>query len=74
MVARLLADPAVAIFRRQAGRSRIASVSSTQTTPYTLEDNFELISTYADKLKAAVFAALEEDAILVAVMKKYHAE
>jgi len=42
-------------------------------TPYSFEDNFEIISTYADKLKAAVFAALEEDAILVAAMKTYHA-
>ena len=42
-------------------------------TPYSLEDNFEIISNYADKLKATTFAALEEDAILVAVMKTYHA-
>jgi hypothetical protein len=42
-------------------------------TPYSFQDNFELISSYADKLKAAAFAALEEDAILVAVMKTYHA-
>ena len=43
-------------------------------TPYSCEENFEIISTYADKLKAAVFGALEEDAILVAVMKIYHAD
>ena len=43
-------------------------------TPYAFEDHFEIISTYADKLKAAVLAALEEDAILVAVMKTYHAD
>lgn len=42
-------------------------------TPYAFETNFEIISTYADRLKAAVFAALEEDAILVAVMRTYHA-
>ena len=42
-------------------------------TPYAFKDNFEIISTYAYKLKAAVFAALEEDAILVAAMKTYHA-
>ena len=42
-------------------------------TPYPFEENFEIISAYADKLKAAVFAALEEDAILVVVMKTYHA-
>ena len=33
-------------------------------TPYAFEKNFEIISSYADKLKAAVFTALEEDAIL----------
>jgi hypothetical protein len=43
-------------------------------TPYGFEENFEIISTYADKLRTAVFAALEEDAILVAVLKTYHAE
>ena len=43
-------------------------------TPYSFEKNFEIISSYADKLKAAVFAALEEDAILVAVMRTYHAD
>ena len=42
-------------------------------TPYSFEENFEIISAYADKLKTAVFAALEEDAILVAVIKTYHA-
>ena len=42
-------------------------------TPYAFENNFEIISNYADKLKAAVFAALEEDEILVAVMRTYHA-
>jgi len=42
-------------------------------TPYTFEKNFEIISNYADKLKAATLGALEEDAILVAVMKTYHA-
>ena len=43
-------------------------------TPYSFEDNFEIISNYADKLRAATFGALEEDAILVAVMKTYHSE
>lgn len=43
-------------------------------TPYSFTTNFEIISNYADKLRVAVFAALEEDAILVAVMKMYHAE
>lgn len=43
-------------------------------TPYTFEENFQIISTYANKLKAAASAALEEEAILVAVVKVYHAE
>jgi 3'-phosphoadenosine 5'-phosphosulfate sulfotransferase (PAPS reductase)/FAD synthetase len=43
-------------------------------TPYAFEENFEIISTYADKLKAAVNTALEEEAVLIAVAKIYHAE
>lgn len=42
-------------------------------TPYAFKENFEIISAYADKLKAATFAALEENAILVVVFKTYHA-
>ena len=43
-------------------------------TPYAFKENFEIISAYADKLKAATFVALEEDAILVVVFKTYHAD
>jgi hypothetical protein len=43
-------------------------------TPYSFEKNFEIVSKYADKLKAGVFEALQEDAILVAAMKTYHAD
>lgn len=43
-------------------------------TPYPFNENFEIISTYADKLKDAAFMALEEEAILVAVVQVYHAE
>lgn len=43
-------------------------------TPYTFEENFEIVSTYAGKLKEAVFAALEEEAILIVVISIYHAE
>lgn len=43
-------------------------------TPYTFEENFEIVSAYADKLKAAALAALEEEAILVVVSQVYHAE
>lgn len=42
-------------------------------TPYAFDKNFEIISTYADKLRAAAFEALEEEAILVVVYKVYHA-
>jgi 3'-phosphoadenosine 5'-phosphosulfate sulfotransferase (PAPS reductase)/FAD synthetase len=43
-------------------------------TPYGFDENFEIISTYADKLKAAVNTALAEEAVLIAVAKIYHAE
>jgi hypothetical protein len=39
-----------------------------------LEENFEIVSAYAEKLKAAVDTALEEEAVLIAVAKIYHAE
>ena len=37
-------------------------------TPYSFKDNFEIVSTYAHELKTASFAALEEEAILVAAI------
>jgi hypothetical protein len=43
-------------------------------TPYTFEENFEIISAYADKLRTAAFAALEEEAILIVVSQVYHTE
>ena len=43
-------------------------------TPYEFDRNFEIVSIYADKLKAAVDTALVEEAVLVAVGKIYHAE
>lgn len=43
-------------------------------TPYPFTENFEIVSTYADKLKAAAFIALEEEAVLVAVTTVFHAE
>jgi hypothetical protein len=43
-------------------------------TPYAFEANFEIVSTYAVKLKAAVDTALEEEAVLITVAKIYHAE
>ena len=43
-------------------------------TPYSFAENFEVISTYADKLKAATFVALVEEAVLIVVSAVYHAE
>lgn len=43
-------------------------------TPYTFAENFDVVSTYADKLKNAAFAALAEEAILVVVSQVFHAE
>ena len=43
-------------------------------TPYSFAGNFAIVSTYADKLKAATFVALEEEAILIVVSAVYHAE
>lgn len=43
-------------------------------TPYAFEENFEIVSAYAEKLKAAVDAALEEEAVLITVAQIYHAE
>ncbi len=43
-------------------------------TPYAFEENFEIVSAYADKLMAAVNTALEEEAVLIIVAKIYHTE
>jgi hypothetical protein len=43
-------------------------------TPYEFDRNFQLVSAYADKLKEAVDTALDEEAVLIAVAKIYHAE
>jgi hypothetical protein len=43
-------------------------------TPYAFEENFETISTYADKLKAAVNTALNEETVLIAVLRAYHSQ
>lgn len=41
-------------------------------TPYAFEETFETISTYCDKLKAAVDTGLDEEAILITVGRIYH--
>ena len=43
-------------------------------TPFSLEENFDRISRYTDELRKATFDALEEEAILVVVLKVYHTE
>jgi hypothetical protein len=43
-------------------------------TPYSFAENFETISTYANKLKAAVDRGLEEETVLIAVLRVYHAQ
>jgi len=43
-------------------------------TPYAFEENFTIISAYADKLKDAVNTALEEETVLITAARIYHAE
>jgi hypothetical protein len=42
--------------------------------PAAFEDNFERLSRYTDYLREAVAEGLEEEAILVAVLKVHHAQ
>jgi hypothetical protein len=42
--------------------------------PFALEENVAQLSRYTDELRQAAFEALEEEAMLVAVFKVYHAE
>lgn len=41
-------------------------------TPFSFQENFSLLSNYADKIREAAFEALEEEAILIVVMQIYH--
>jgi hypothetical protein len=43
-------------------------------TPYAFEENFETTSTYADKLLSVVNIALDEETVLIAVFRVYHAQ
>lgn len=43
-------------------------------TTFSFEENFDRISRYTDELRKAAFEALEEEAILVVVLKVYHTE
>ena len=42
--------------------------------PFSFEENFDRISKYTDELRKAASEALEEEAILVVVLKVYHTE
>jgi hypothetical protein len=41
-------------------------------TPYSFQENTDLLSNYTDEIKKAAFEALEEEAILVVVLQVYH--
>lgn len=43
-------------------------------TPYAFEENVEVVSSYADKLQRSVNIAHQEEAVLIAVAKVYHAD
>jgi hypothetical protein len=43
-------------------------------TPFAFEENFRAISRYADELRDAAAEALEEEAVLVAVFRVFHAQ
>jgi hypothetical protein len=43
-------------------------------TPFPFDENGSRLSRYADELRDAAYAALEEEAILIVVFKVYHAE
>jgi hypothetical protein len=55
-------------------RSRTASTSSTPTRLSLFAEHVGSLSRYADALRDAAFEALAEEAILVVVLKIYHAE
>ncbi len=42
--------------------------------PFAFESNFATLSDYADELRDAALRALQEEAVLVAVFRVYHAE
>lgn len=43
-------------------------------TPFAFRENLPRLSQYADQLREAAFAALQEEAVLVVVIPVYHAE
>ena len=43
-------------------------------TPFAFEQNWAILSKYADELRNAAMEALEEEVILIVVLQVYHAE
>jgi hypothetical protein len=43
-------------------------------TPFGFEDNVVKLSRYADELRNAAFEALEEETVLIVLLRVYHAE
>jgi hypothetical protein len=43
-------------------------------TPFAFEENIKKISQYADELKEATIEALEEEAVLISIIKIYHVD
>lgn len=43
-------------------------------TPFAFEENFARISRYVDELRDAAHEALDEEAVLVVVLRVYHAD
>ena len=41
-------------------------------TPYSFQENADLLSNYTDEIRKAAFEALDEEAILVVVLQVYH--
>lgn len=41
-------------------------------TPYSFQENADLLSKYTDEIRKAAFEALDEEAILVVVLQVYH--
>lgn len=41
-------------------------------TPFSFQENFDLLSNYTDEIRKAAFEALEEEAVLVVIWQVYH--
>jgi len=41
-------------------------------TPYSFQENVELLSNYTDEIRKAAFVALEEEVVLIVIWQVYH--